>query len=259
MTRAIYKAELVLGRTKLPVKLYSAVQERGIHFRLLHDKDRLPVKQRMVNAVTGEPVSGADIQLAAEVEGNRFVLLEDDELAELEPEESREIVITRFVPPEQINPQWYERPYYLGPDGRSESYFALCEALAKRELVGIASWVMRKKRYVGALRVHADYLVLVAMRFADQVVMLPAVKPPDSNRPSESERKLATQLVGALKGHFDAGEFHDDYRERLLELIRTKARGGRPKLHKARARRTSASLSESLKRSIATAKERHVA
>ena len=259
MSRAIFKAELVLGRSKLPVKLYSAAQERGVHFRMLHEKDRVPVKQRLVNATTGEVVSRSDIQMASEVEGDRFVLLEDDELAALEPEESREIVITRFVPPEQINPQWYERPYYLGPDGRTDGYFALVEALAKREVVGVASWVMRKKRYVGALRVHADHLVLVALRFADQVVMLPAVKPPDSIRPTEGERKLAAQLIGALEGHFDAAEFHDDYRERLLDLIRAKARGARPKLRKAPARRTSGALSDSLKRSIATAKERRVA
>jgi DNA end-binding protein Ku len=259
MTRAIFKAELVLGRSKLPVKLYSAVQERAVHFRMLHDKDRVPVKQRMVNASTGEVVSAADVQMASEVEGNRFVLLDDDELAALEPEESRQIVITRFVPPAQINPQWYERPYYVGPDGRNEGYFALAAALAKRDVVGIATWVMRRKRYVGALRVHADYLVLVALRFADQVVMLPAVKPPESSRPKEGERKLAAQLIGTLEGHFDAAEFHDDYRERLLELIQAKARGARPKLRKARARRATGSLSDSLKRSIATAQEKRVA
>src|SRR5690606_18160898 len=124
-------------------------------------KDLQPVKQQMVNPGTGEVVEYEDVHRALPTDDGDLVMLDDDELTELEPESSRDIEITRFVEPSVITHAWYNRPYFLGPDDSGPEYFALVEALRKQEKEGVARWVMRKKEYVGALRVEGDYLMLL--------------------------------------------------------------------------------------------------
>src|SRR5688572_28549599 len=123
--RAIWKGELKIGTGKVPVKLYSGVVDRTVHFNILDDRQLMRVKQHMVSPDTGEEVASEEIQKGYEVEPGRFVILTAEELEALEPEPSRDIEITEFVPPEAISQQWYERPYYLGPDGDTKAYFAL--------------------------------------------------------------------------------------------------------------------------------------
>ena len=249
--RAMWKGVIRIGRVQVPVRLYSAVEDRGIHFRLLHRKDKEPVKQQMVNPETGDVVPAEQIRKAYE-DDDVLVILDDDELAALEPEPSRDIEITRFVDPEDITPQWYDRPYYLGPDNAQGPYFALAEALSRQNKQGVARWVMRKKEYVGALVPEGEYLMLITLRHADEVIMASDLEPPAGRKPDPRELKLAEQLVGALESDFDPGEFQDEYRERVLEFVEKKARGRAPRLKKpaptrAPARELTSVLEASLK------------
>src|SRR5688500_5951297 len=114
--RAIWKGVISFGSVEIPVKLYSAVTDKSIHFRLLHAKDLVPVRQQMVNPETGDPVPSEEAAKAYPAGRNKLVLLEDEDLEKVEPKPSREIEVTRFVDPRQIDHRWYERPYYLGPD-----------------------------------------------------------------------------------------------------------------------------------------------
>src|SRR6476660_8718465 len=150
--RAIWKGNLKLNATKVPVKLYSAVQDRTVRFHVLEEKSKTRVKQHMVEPDSGKEVPAEEIQKGFEVQPGTFVILDKEELAQLEPEASREIEITQFVPPSQIPPEYFDRPYYLGPDGDQAAYFALAEALQKKEREGVVRWVMRKQPYVGAIR-----------------------------------------------------------------------------------------------------------
>ena len=127
--RAIWKGILKIGSTRIPVKLYSAVQDRTVRFHVLDDRHLMRIKQHMVDRDTGEEVSNEEIQKGYEVEPGSFVILTEEELEAIKPEPSREIEIAEFVPPEQISQQWYERPYYLAPDGDQKNYFALAQAL----------------------------------------------------------------------------------------------------------------------------------
>jgi DNA end-binding protein Ku len=260
MARAIYKASIRFGSVHVPVKLYSAVEERGVHFRLLHAADGVPITQQMLNAATAASVPRERIRKAYQLDQSSFVLLRPEELAHLEPEPSRDITITRFIDPELISPVWYERPYYTGPDGDAEAYFALVEALAHQRKQGIAHWVMRKKRYVGVLRVRGDYLVLMSLhQQTEELASLPALRPPAEQRPDPKQRKLAEQLVAALEAPFEPEIYRDTYRERVLELVATKARGGRIEPKHQKRERPKGTLADSLRRSIATAKEQRVA
>src|SRR5262245_55588707 len=122
--RAIWKGELKVDSAKLPVKLYAAVQDRNVRFNILDVKSKHRVKQHMVSAESGEEVPNEEIQKGFEIEPGTFVILDEKDLASLEPEASREIKIEQFIPPKEIPPEYYDRPYYLGPDGDSASYFA---------------------------------------------------------------------------------------------------------------------------------------
>jgi DNA end-binding protein Ku len=248
--RALWKGELKLGATRVPVNLYSAVADKTVHFHILEERTMTRVKQHMVDPETGKEVPADEIRKGYEVEPGTFVILTEDELKGLDPEPSREIEITHFVATTNINPQWYERPYYLGPDGDAKAYFALAEALKNKEKEGIARWVMRNKEYFGALRAEDDHLLLVTMRYADEVVSAEDLPSIGGRNLDKKELSMAKQLVEMLEGEFDPSEFRDEYRERVVDFIEKKAKGKRPKLHLVRAKRATASLESALSKSI---------
>lgn len=254
--RAIWKGSLKIGAEKVPVKLYSAVEDRTVHFHILEEKTLRRVKQQMVNPDTGKPVEREQIQRGLEVEPGTFVILHPEELQKLEPEASRDIEVTRFVPAGKINAQWYDRPYYLGPDGADEAYFALAEALQRTNQEGIAHWVMRKKHYAGALQVSGEgYLALVALRHQEEVLS-PRELPKTSERSLDArEVQMAEQLVSVLAGEFDPAEFADEYRERVMKFIDSKAAGRKMRLVPAKAKEPSTSLIDALSASLKKAKQ----
>jgi DNA end-binding protein Ku len=256
MARAIWKGRIRFGDVDVPVKLYSAVQDRGIHFRLLHEKDMQPVQQQMVHPDTGRVVEHEDIRRAWQTEDGDLVILNDDELAELEPEASRDIEVTHFVAADAITHQWYDRPYYLGPDDDEDAYFALAAALGRKGREGVARWVMRKKEYVGVLRAAGEHLMLMTLRRAGEVVPASALQPPAGRALDRREVNMALQLVSALEDELDLSEFRDEYRDRVLELVEAKAEGKVVKFPEPPQRETGASLAEMLEKSVQGAKKR---
>lgn len=254
MPRAMWKAALELGSLRIPVKLYAAVEERGIQFRLLHRKDRVPVSQQLVDPRDGEEVPAEAVRRGLEVDEGVLVVLSPDELAAAEPKASRVIEVTRFVPRDAIDPSWYSRPYFLGPDGEEADYFALAKALEKEERHGIARWVMRGQRYFGALEPREGRLALVALHAASEVVDADSLAPPAGAAVSAGERRLAEQLVEALDAEFDPAELRDEYRERVEKLIDAKRRGRRFEVEEPPAPRATRDLSGTLRRSLQAAK-----
>jgi DNA end-binding protein Ku len=247
--RSMWNGEICFEAVRLPVKVYAAVEDRDIHFHLLHDQDHVRLQQRMVNPRNGKTVELADAQRAFEVQPGTFVVL-DDELASGEPKASREIAITKFVPPARIHHQHYLRPYYLGPNGDEDEYFALAKALEAEEMVGIAHWVMRKKEYVGALRSEEGYLMLHALRDADQVISADQLDPPEGRALDAKERALAAQLISALEEEFDPTAYEDEYRQRVKELIEAKRRGKKIEVREYEQRPETGSLAEMLRQSV---------
>ncbi len=259
--RAIWKGNLVLGEHEVPIKMYSAVQDQAVHFHLLHDQDLTPVEQRIVRKDNGREVPKEQQRKAFPLDDQRAVILEPDELAQLAPESDRAIHLLRFVPRDALGDAWFDRPYYLGPDEKGDAdYFALAGALAGKERIGIARWVMRDKRYVGALAVGDDgYLRMTTLRRSEQVLDVPAIRPDQARTPSPAEIKLAEQLVDSITGPFAPEEWHNEYRERLHELIEAKAKGAKLKLVAAKPKEATSDLAETLRASLAAAKGRKVA
>ena len=253
--RAIWKGKLKLGKTIVPVALYSAVVDKTVRFHVLDERSKMRVKQHMVSPQSKKEIANEEIQKGYQIEPGVFVILSKEELEEIKPKQSRDIELSRFVPPQNISSLWYDRPYYLGPDGDQSAYFALAEALANKETEGIAHWVMRGKEYVGALRAQDDYLMLVTLRHAEEVVPAEARPSPEGRAIDKKEISMARQLVEALAGEFNPDEFRDEYRERVMEFIEEKSKGKRPRLHAVKSKKATPSLASALSKSIAALKK----
>lgn len=249
---AIWKASLRIGAERVGVKLYSAVQEQSLSFHLLSKKSRARVRQRLVHPITGETIESADVRRGAEVERGVFVVLDEPELAKFDADTSRDIEVTRFVPRGVLDARFYDRPYWLGPDeGQSETYFALARALEHSGREGIAKWSMRKRDYIGALRVEQGFSVLVALHHAEEVLPLAGLHAPEGRKLDERELKLGRQLIAALAGKFDPETFTEEYRERVLELVAAKRKGKKLPARKFHPHRVDDdSLAAALKRSL---------
>lgn len=249
--RAMWKGVLHVGDERLPVNLYSAVTDRSVHFRLLHEKDSAPVRQQMVNPETEDVVPSEKTRRGYVTDEGEIVVLRDEDIAGLAPKESRAIEVTRFLPAGAIDHRWFERPYWLGPDGPEKGYFALAEALRRSERQGLARWVMRKQEYAGALLVHGPYLALVTLRPADEVVAGIAAADDGERDLSDKELSMARQLVSMLEGELDLAEYRDEYRARVMELIERKAKGKPVRIRKPPAERPAArDLSAALRASL---------
>lgn len=239
------------GAVAVPVKLYSAVIDRGISFRLLHRDDQIPVSQKMINPRTREIVLYNDIRRGYETEDGAMVLLEKDELQLMEPEPSRNIVITHFVNPDLINHQWYDRPYYLGPDERDEPYFALAGSLEDENMKGLARWCMRKKIYIGSLMAENGYLKLITLRHSNEVLNASELPRPEGRVLEDQEIRMAEQLVRALEGDFRPADYRDEYRDRVRAFVEAKVKGQKIALKRPGKKKSKVvSLSKLLKQSI---------
>ena len=254
--RAIWKGVVHVGTLTVPVKLYSAVQDHAVRFRLLHKTDKQPVKQQLISSDTGDAVEYAEVKKAFPISRGRLVMLEKEELEKLEPEDSRDIEITRFVDVGDIDHRWYERAYFLGPDGNAKAYFAAAAALERRKKEGVARWVMRDRSYVGALRNEDGYLMLITLRHAEEIIAADALKPPGGRPLAQREIEMASQLLAALHDKFDPTQFHDEYRARVMDLVETKAAGRKPKVVKFRPKKESDDVTDALAASLAGMKKR---
>ena len=253
--RAIWKGELKIDGTRVPVKLYAALTDQAVRFHILDKGSKTRVKQHMIDPDSGKEVDNVEIQKGFEVEPGTFVILNEEELESLEPKANREIEIKQFVPPQAIAPEFYDRPYYLGPDGDQAAYFALAEALRKENREGIAHWVMRKQPYVGALRAEDDYLMLFTLRSPEEVLSAKELPRPAGRAPDKKELSMAKQLVEMLKGEFNPKDYQDEYRQRVMEFVEKKAKGRAPQLRLVKSKRRPASLDKILSKSIETLKK----
>jgi DNA end-binding protein Ku len=253
--RAIWKGVLKIGTTSIPVKLYAGVVDRTVRFHILDDKARKRVKQHMVDPDSGDEVPKEEIRKGYEIEPGRFVIVTEKDLESVQPKPSRDIEVIEFVPREAVSQQWYERPYYLAPDGDEKAYFALVEALKNKEREAIVHWVMRNKSYVGALRAEGNYLMLITLRNADEVISAKDLPKPGGREPTAKELAMAKQLVGLLEGEFNASDYKDEYRSRVTEFLEKKAKGKAPRLSAVKTKRTATSLDSVLKKSLEALKK----
>ena len=229
MARAIWSGTISFGLLNVPVKLYSAVARRGISLREIRESDGARIKHRRVAEGTDEEVPYGEIVKAFEITPDRYVPLSKDEMAALAPEKTRAIEVLDFVDLDQIDPIYFDSPYYLGPaEGAEKAYSLLAQAMEESGKVAIARFVFRNKEHLAALRANDGLLTLTTMRFADEVVSpseLEDVLPEGKQKVAKKEVEMAEQLIDSLTSDFDPSSYRDEYREELLSLIERKAEG----------------------------------
>lgn len=229
MARAIWSGSISFGLLNVPVKLYSAVARRGIALREIRESDGARIRHRRVAEGTDEEVPYEKIVKAFEITDGRYVPLSKDEMEALAPEKTRAIEVLDFVDLEQIDPIYFNSPYYLGPaQGAEKAYSLLAKAMAESGKVAIARFVFRNKEHLAALRPGDGVLTLTTMRFADEVVApseLDDVLPEKQPKVAAQEVEMAEQLIDSLTREFDPSAYRDEYREQLLALIERKAEG----------------------------------
>jgi DNA end-binding protein Ku len=229
MARAIWSGSISFGLLNVPVKLYSAVARRGIALREIRESDSARIKHRRVAEGTDEEVPYEKIIKAYEITKDRYVPLSKDELASLDPKKTRAIEVQDFVDIAEIDPIYFDSPYYLGPaDGAEKAYSLLAQALERSGKVAIARFVFRNKEHLAAIRPGDGVLTLTTMRFADEVVPpeeLDDVLPTEKPKIGKREVEMAEQLIDSLTRDFDPTLYRDEYREELLAMIERKAAG----------------------------------
>ncbi|GAA4079748.1 Ku protein [Streptomyces shaanxiensis] len=229
MARAIWTGVITFGMVSVPVGLYTAIEDHTVHFHQLQRGTADRIRNRRVNERTGKEVKAEDIVKGFEVTEGEYVIVEPDELDEIAPGRSRTIDISDFVDLADIEPVYFERTYYIAPRSKeyTKVYQLLCAALEESGKVGIATFVMRGKQYLTALRAEDQVLVLQTLHWADEV-RDPAQELPElpSRRAGKGkELDMAIQLINALDMPWDPGRYHDTYQEKVRELVRAKAEG----------------------------------
>ncbi len=248
--RAIWKGILTFENIEVPVKLYSAVEDRNIRFRLLHRKDQQPIKQTIVNPKDGSVIPFKETQRAYRTDEGAQVLIKQDELESIKPEKSRTIDLISFLPKQAIDHRWYDRPYYLGADGSEEIYSALTRALKRSDREGLVHWVMRNKEYFGALRLFQGYPMLMSLRYREEVISARDLQPPKGKALDKRELSMARQLIEMLSASFEPKEYRDEYRERVQEMIDKKRKGGTIKRPARSKKKSTDNLSAALEASL---------
>lgn len=230
MPRAIWSGAISFGLVNVPVKLYSAVQSKTVRFHQLDVESGARVRQKRVSSTSGEEIPFEQIVKGYELSPDRYVVISPDELDALDPAASRTIEIEDFVNLEEIDPLYFDHPYYLAPaTGAAKPYRLLLDAMRESGKVGIARVVLRSKQQLCALRAGADgVLVMSTMNYADEVVSPESLDELDAVTEVEikdRELKMAEQLIESLSGEWEPARYTDEYRERVLDLIERKAAG----------------------------------
>jgi DNA end-binding protein Ku len=225
----IWSGNISFGLVTVPVKLVSAVRSKDVRFNQLEEGTGARIRYRRVSEATGEEVPNERIQKGYEISSGQYVVVDSDEIEKLTPKATHTIDIVDFVDLEQIDPVYFEQPYYLVPDRAAERpYRLLIEAMTDLQKVAVGKIVLRAKEHLVAIRPLDGGLCIETMRHADEVIPIESLEEiprGDDIAPSEKELDMARQLIEALAGDFEPEKYHDEYREQLLGIIEKKAAG----------------------------------
>ncbi|HEY7530359.1 MAG TPA: Ku protein, partial [Gemmatimonadota bacterium] len=227
--RSMWKGHISFGLVNIPVKLYSATSKEDLSFRFLHKKDLSPIAYEKVCAQEGEEVPWDEIVRGYEYEKGKFVVLTDEDFKRADVEATRTVDILDFVDAAEVDPMYFDKPYYLQPDrGGEKPYVLLREALQRTGKVGIAKVVIRTRQHLAAVKPSGDALVLDLMRFDDEITDPAELDLPQDADLDRREVEMAERLIENLTAPFDASKYTDDYRRELLQVIREKVAGREP-------------------------------
>jgi DNA end-binding protein Ku len=232
MARPIWTGTLSFGLLNIPIRLMPGERKTDLHFRMLDSRDNAPIRYERVNSETGEEVPWKDIIKAFEYRKNSYVTLEEEDLRAAAPESHEAVEIVAFVDADSIGPEYYEKPYALVPGKKAEKgYVLLRETLAETGKIGIARVVIRTREYLAAVIVKDKALILVLLRYPQELVDISEYEIPSGNaaayRVTRREIEMARQLIDAMSSKWKPSDYRDEFRDRLHKVIakRMKSKG----------------------------------
>ena len=225
--RSIWNGWLSWGTVNVPIKLFSALDSKGVAFNQLHGKDGARIRQKRINPRTGEEVPFKEIVRGYEVSPDRWIVVSKEDVAAVEGSRAKVVDIEEFVPVDQIDPVFFGQPYYVGPqDGGEHAYEVVRKALERSGRVGIGRFVLRSKEQLVALKPLGDVMGLFTLRFADELIEPDKVDFEEPKKaPGDREVTMAAKLVEALAGDFKPEKYHDTYSEAVMTIVDAKAKG----------------------------------
>src|SRR6202171_1977694 len=242
--RPIWNGAISFGLVNIPVGVYSATHSERISFNFLHKKDMGRIHNVRVCDVDGKEVAYEDLVRGYEYEKGEYVALEDEDFDRILIETTKNISIMDFVDQAEIDPMFFDTPYYLAPGKNADHVYALFrEALSKSGKVGIGKVAFREREHLAAIKAHGNALMLDTLHFADEIAKTTGLDlPAKSAKITESERKLAEQLIDEMSAKFEPEKYKDTYREALLEMIEQKLKGKGRKTKKVAARKATTNV-----------------
>jgi len=261
MAHAIWSGAINFGLVTIPVKLYTAVRTNDLRFNFLHKKDDGRIFNERHCSICDEKVEYADLVRGYEYEKGRYVTVTDDDLKAVRPEATQSVQIVEFVELDQINPMYFDTPYYLEPEKKGRHAYALLrDALIDSGRVAIARVVIRSREHIAAVKPNGEALVLELMHFADELVEQKSFDFPALNETvADAEKKIAKLLIDTMSvDQFEPENFHDKYREDVLAMIEARANGEdieKPEVHRPAATNV-VNLMDVLQRSLEQSKAR---
>lgn len=226
MARSLWTGSISFGLVNVPVKLHTVVRERQVHFHMMTPDGACRLRRKLYCPDTGKEYDFSETARGYEVAPNQYIIIEEEELARLKPEQGHAIEIQEFVNLEDVDPVYFDRPYYLSPaKGGDKGYKLMVQAIETSGKVGIARFVMHQRQHLAVLRVRDHALVLETMHYHDEVGDVSELDLPGRVSVNERERDLAVQIIESMATAFEPDRYHDEYREQLEELIRERAEG----------------------------------
>jgi len=255
--RAIWTGAIGFGLVNIPVKIFSATQASELDLDMLDKKDYSPIRFHRVNETSGKEVAWENIVRGYKYH-DKYIVLTDKDIQAASAEKSKVIEITEFVDEKEIDPIYYEKPYYLEPDkSGTRAYALLREALKKSGRVGVSTFVMRNKESIAVLKPEKDVIILYRIRFAEEIRSYEELHLPKSSEAKPGELKMAMTLIDQLTGEFDISSYHDTHTEQLMKIIKAKSKGVKIKEPKMKvAYSKSKDLMEQLKASLSKGKRK---
>jgi DNA end-binding protein Ku len=256
MARALWKGSISFGLVNIPIELHTAVRDHRPRFRMLHAKDKSPVKFQRVCIRDGHPLAWDELVKGYEYQKGHFVILTKEDFQAAAVEKTRTVDIIDFVRAEQVDDRFFETPYYLVPaKGGERAYALLREAIRDSKRIGIAKFILRDAQHLAAVEVIEQAIVLTVMRFADELVDTKAFDFPAAKDVRKAELDMAKALVNSLAADWDPSKYTDRYRENLMRIIQAKLKGKEVVLESGTEPRQAevVDLMERLRRSLADA------
>lgn len=226
MARSLWSGSISFGLVNVPVKLHTVVRDRQVHFHMMTPDGTCRLRRKLYCPDTGKEYDFGETARGFEVAPDQYVIIEQEEFARLKPEQGHAIEIQEFVDLEDVDPVYFDRPYYLSPGkGGDKGYKLMVEAIEASGKVGIARFVMHQRQHLAVLRVRDHALVLETMHYHDEVAAVSDLDLPAKVSVNQRERELAVQIIESMATAFEPERYHDEYREQLEELIRERAEG----------------------------------